>query len=83
MLELAVAYLCHSAVVALALSTVGLIFELFHLLLVALNLVEECFLAFPLLCLPLLVGLERVDDLVEFGELVLVAFTLYGFALYL
>ena len=81
MLQFAIADFGHTSVVALAFSLVGLELELLHLLLVALNLIEECFLALPFGTLLLLVGLEGVDNLAEFGKLLFVALALDGLAL--
>ena len=79
MLELAIADFCHTAVVALSFCLIGFELELFNLLFITLNLVEERFLAFPLSTLLLFVSTEGIDDFVEFCEFLLVALALDGF----
>ena len=77
-LQFAIADFCHTSVVAFTFSLVSLKLQLLNLLLVALNLVEQCLLAFPLVALLLFVSTEGVDDFVQFGKFLLVAFTLDG-----
>ena len=78
MLEFAVADFSHTTVVALAFCLVSLELELFNLLLVALDLVEQGFLTLPLGTLLLLISFKGVDDFVQFGKFLLVTLTLDG-----
>ena len=71
----------HLAVVALLLGLFGLEAELFDLLLVTLDDLDELFLLLPLVVEFLLVGLQRTDLLVDVVDLGLVLFPLDGLAL--
>ena len=83
LLQFAVAYFCHEAVVALALSTLRLKLQRLNLLLVLLDAVDEFLLALPF-------RLEGIFLLAQFGNVVvelcqfgLVVLTADGLALYL
>ena len=79
--ELGVANLSHTLVVALTLLALSLKLEVLHLLLVLLNLVDECLLAFPFSTEVMLLVLQFGYLLVELGNLRLVVLTLDGLTL--
>ena len=79
--ELGVANLSHTLVVALTLLALSLKLEVLHLLLVLLNLVDECLLAFPFSTEVVLLVLQFGYLLVELGNLRLVVLTLDGLTL--
>ena len=80
-LQFAIAYLSHFAIVALTLSTFCLEFQVFYLLLVLLNLVDEFLLALPFGFIFAYLLLEFSDVLIQLCELFLIILTLDGFTL--
>ena len=80
-LDAAVAYLRHTLIVALALSTLSLKLQLFHKLFLLLYLVYQQALPFPRLTEILLLSSQRLYVTVEHSELLLVILTLYGLTL--
>ena len=80
-LQFAVAYLCHTLIVAFALGTFSLNLQVLNLLLVFLNLVHEGFLSFPFGSILLLLFSQVGNILVELINLGLVVLSLYCLAL--
>ena len=79
-LQPAVPYLCHPCVVALALGTFCLELQLFHLLLVLLNLVHQTLLALPFSTELVLALTQFGNVLVQLRQFSLVVLALYSLA---
>ena len=78
-LQLAIAYLCHLAVVAFTFGTVSLELELFDFLLVLLNPVHQFLFALPFGTERSILLLQLGNLLVELGQFVFILFPLDGF----